>query len=75
VSSADHLHVTVVSPGEAQHRVAQFPSRGELLGFTRLEDSGRLLRIEPRADSPPIVVGVPDLMQALEEAKPLLEAS
>jgi hypothetical protein len=75
VSSADHLRVTVVSSGEAEHRVAHFRSREELFGFTRLEDSGLLLRIEPRARRPPIVVGVADLMQTLEEARPLLEGS
>jgi hypothetical protein len=37
------LHVSIVSPEEAEHGIAEFWAGGELFGFTRLEDAASAL--------------------------------
>jgi hypothetical protein len=66
------LRVVVVSPEEAEHGVAELWSDGKLFGFTRLEDGELLLRIEPRQDHMPVVVGARNLAGALADAVQLL---
>jgi len=51
------IHVTVVSPDEASFRVAEFWPAGRLIGFSRFDDGDLMLRIEPRDDGAPVVVG------------------
>jgi hypothetical protein len=69
------LQVSVVSPEEAEHGVAEFWAGGELFGFTRLEGGELVLRIEPRKDGGPVVVNAHSLAEALARAKQLLESA
>jgi hypothetical protein len=66
------VRVSVVSAEEASDGVAEFYSGGRLLGFTHFEDGDLMLRIEPRDDGAPVVVGARGLAEALAEAKRLL---
>lgn len=66
------IHVTVVSPGEAEYGVAELWAGGRQIGYTHLEDSDLMLRIDPRADGTSVVVGVHALIEALGEANRLL---
>jgi hypothetical protein len=66
------IHVSVVSPEEAENGTAEFWSGGQLIGFTRLEDGDLVLRIEPRHDGTAVVVGAHSLAEALAEANRLL---
>jgi hypothetical protein len=68
------IHVSVVSPEEAGHGVAEFWVGGELFGFTRLEDGELVLRIEPRSDGSAALVNAHSLAAALARAKQLLES-
>lgn len=67
------ISVNIVSPEAADHGVAELWAAGELIGFTILEDSDLMLRIEPRRDRGPVVVGARSLAQALDRAEYLLE--
>jgi hypothetical protein len=69
------LAVSVVSPEEAAHGVAEFWAGDRLFGFTRLEDGELVLRIEPQSDGGAVVVSAHSLAEALAHAKQLLEAS
>jgi hypothetical protein len=66
------IRVSVVSPEEASYGVAEFWSGGRLLGFTHFDDGDLMLRIEPRDDGAPVVVGARGLADALAEANRLL---
>jgi hypothetical protein len=66
------IRVSVVSPEEASYGVAEFWSGGRLLGFTHFADGDLMLRIEPRDDGAPVVVGARGLADALAEANRLL---
>jgi hypothetical protein len=74
MDSTRELQVIVVSPEEAEHGVAEFWTGGELFGFTRLEEGELLLRIEPRDDRGPVVVGALNLATALARSMELLGA-
>jgi hypothetical protein len=67
------IRVSVVSPEAADHGVAELWSAGELIGYTLLEDSDLMLRIEPRRDHTAVVVGAHSLAKALSQAKHLLQ--
>jgi hypothetical protein len=69
------LDVRIVSPEEAEYGTAEFWAGDRLFGFTRLEDGELVLRIEPRSDGGPVVVGAHGLAEALARAKQLLESS
>ena len=66
------IHVSVVSAEEASYGVAEFWSGGRLIGFTHLDDGDLVLRIEPRDDGAPVVIGANGLADALAEANRLL---
>jgi hypothetical protein len=66
------IHVSIVSPEEAEYGTAEFWSGGRLIGFTLLEDGDLMLRIEPGQGGGPVVVGAHSLADALLEAKRLL---
>jgi len=66
------VHVSVVSPEEASDGVAEFWSGGRLIAFTHFDEGDLMLRIEPRDDGAPVVVGAHGLADALAEAKRLL---
>jgi hypothetical protein len=69
------LHVSVVSPQEAEYGTAEFWAGDRLFGFTRLEDDELVLRIEPRSDGGAVVVNAHSLAEALARAKQLLQSS
>ncbi len=70
----DELEVRVVSPEEAADGVAELWCGGTLFGVTLLEAGEVVLRIEPRPDGQPVVVGARKLRVALEQARDMLEA-
>lgn len=72
MAAMHEVRVSVVSAEEASDGVAEFYSAGRLLGFTHFEDGDLMLRIEPRDDGAPVVVGARGLAEALAEAKRLL---
>src|SRR5438270_11666942 len=73
-SAAMHeIRVSILSPEAADHGVAELWAAGELIGYTILEDTDLMLRIEPRRDRPPLVIGAHSLAQALSHAQHLLE--
>ena len=67
------LRVSIVSPEAADHGVAELWAANELIGYTILQDSDLMLRIEPRRDRTAVVVGARSLAQALSRAEHLLE--
>lgn len=67
------IRVSVVSAEAADHGVAELWAAGDLIGYTILEDSDLMLRIEPRPDHTAVVLGAQSLAQALSQAKHLLE--
>jgi len=67
------IRVSVISPEAADHGVAELWAAGELIGYTILDDSDLMLRIEPRNDRTPLVVGTRSLAEALREAQLLLD--
>ncbi len=69
------IRVSVMSPEEADHGIAELWAAGELIGFTVHEDSDLMLRIEPRRDGTPVIVGARSLTQALDRAYRLLTPS
>ena len=66
------IRVSAVSPEEASEGIAELWAGGELIAYTHLEDGDLMLRIEPRRDGAPVVVGVHGLTAALAEANRLL---
>ena len=67
------IRVSIVSPEAADHGVAGLWAAGKLIGYTILEDTDLMLRIEPGRDRTPIVVGAHSLAQAISRAEHLLE--
>ncbi|MGN6871876.1 MAG: hypothetical protein ACTHMY_26085 [Solirubrobacteraceae bacterium] len=67
------IRVSIISPEAADHGVAELWAAGELIGYTILEDSDLMLRIEPRRDHTAVVVGARSLAHALKQSKHLLE--
>jgi hypothetical protein len=67
------IRVSIVSAEAADHGVAELWTGGELIGYTILEDGDLMLRIEPRHDRTPVVVGARSLALALTRAEHLLE--
>jgi hypothetical protein len=66
------IQVSVVSAEEASYGVAEFWSGGRLIGFTHFDDGDLMLRVEPRDDGAPVVIGAHGLADALAEANRLL---
>ena len=66
------IEVRSVSPEEASDGIAELWAGGELVAFTHLEDGDLMLRIGPRHDGAPVVVGVHGLTEALAELDRLL---
>lgn len=71
----DELEVLVVSPEAAADGVAELWCGGTLFAVTHLEAGEVVLRIDPRPDGQPVVVGARRLRVALERARDLLEKS
>jgi hypothetical protein len=67
------IRVSILSPEAADNGVAELWAANELIGYTILEDSDLMLRIEPRRDHTAVVVGAHSLAQALNRAGQLLE--
>ena len=65
--------MSILSPEAADHGVAELWAAGQLIGYTILEDSDLMLRIEPRRDRGAVVIGARSLAQALSRAERLLE--
>ena len=72
--ASHELHVSVVSPEQAELGTAEFWAGDRLFGYTRLEDGELVLRIEPPSDGGAVVVGAHSLADALAHAKRLLES-
>jgi hypothetical protein len=66
------IHVSVMSAEEASYGTAEFWSGWRMIGFTRLDDGGLMLSIEPHHDGGAVVVGAHSLVRALAEANRLL---
>ena len=69
------IHVTIVSPEAADFGVAELWAADELVGYTILEDSDLMLRIEPRRDRTAVVVGAHSFAQAISRAEHLLRGT
>lgn len=67
------IRVSVVSPEARDHGVAELWAAGELIGYTILEDSDLMLRVEPRRDHTAVVVGAHSPAEALNRMGQLLE--
>jgi len=61
------IKVTTLSPEEEYAGVAELWAGGRLLAYTLLDDGDLMLRIDPRHDGAPVVVGVHSLARALAE--------
>jgi hypothetical protein len=70
--SRHQIEVTVVSPEEAGHGVAEFWFAGVLYGFTRLEDDDLMFHVVSGAVGQPAPVGAQALHEALLRARDLL---
>ena len=70
----DELEVRVVSHEEAADGIAELWSGSTLFAVTRLEAGEVVLRIDPRPDGQPVVVGARRLRIALKQARDMLEA-
>jgi hypothetical protein len=66
------IRVSIVSPEAADHGVAELWAADELVGYTILDDTDLMLRIEPRRDRTAVVVGAHSLAQAIRRAEHLL---
>lgn len=66
------IKVSMVSPEEASEGVAELWAEGRLIAYTHLDDGDLMLRIEPRHDGAPVVLGVRGLTEALAEVDRLL---
>jgi hypothetical protein len=67
------ITVSIMTPEAADHGVAELWTADELIGYTILDDSDLMLRIEPRRDRTAVVVGAQSLAQAITRAQHLLE--
>jgi hypothetical protein len=68
------IEVFSASAEEADHGVAELWAAGRQFGYTVYDDGDLMLRIEPRPDGGPIVVGAHSLAAALEEVYRVLSA-
>ena len=66
------IDVETVSPEEASYGVAELWTGGQLIAYTHFDDGDLMLRIEPRDDGSPVVLGVRGLTDALAEVNRLL---
>lgn len=66
------IRVESLSPEEADHGVTELWADGVLIAYTIYDDGDLMLRIEPRHDGSPVVVGVRGLADALAEVDRLL---
>jgi hypothetical protein len=66
------IRVITCSAEEASDGVAEFWAGGEQIAYTHLDDGDLMLRIDPRHDGAPVVVGAHSLASALAEAGRLL---
>jgi hypothetical protein len=66
--------VVVVSPEEAYDGTAEFWCGAELMGITKLSESGLQLRIDSRADGQPWLIDTTSLAHGIAEAKRLIAA-
>jgi hypothetical protein len=66
------IRVESVSAEEASYGVAELWAEDALLGYTLYEDGDLMLRIEPRKDGGPVVIGVEKLAAALGEVDRVL---
>jgi hypothetical protein len=73
--AVDELEVLVVSPEEAANGIAELWCGGTLFAVTQLKAGEVVMRIDPRPDGEPVVVGARRLRVALEKARDMLEAS
>ena len=71
-SMQHEIQVSAVSPEEASYGVAELWAGGDLIAYTHLDDGDLMLRIEPRRDGGPVVVGAHSLANALAQADRLL---
>jgi hypothetical protein len=69
------IRVSIVSPEAAENGVAELWAADKLIGYTLLEDTDWMLRIEPRRDRTPVIVGAHSVAQAISPARHLLERS
>jgi hypothetical protein len=67
------IRVSIVSPEAAESGVAELWVADRLIGYTIIEDTDWMLRIEPRHDRTPVIVGAHSLAQAISRAGRLLE--
>ena len=61
------IRVSTVSAEEASYGVAELWAGAELIAYTHYGDGDLMLRIQPRPDGTPVVVGVHGLTVALAE--------
>lgn len=66
------IKVESVSPEEASYGVAELWAGNVLIAYTLYEDGDLMLRIEPRHDGGPRVIGVRGLTDALAEVHRVL---
>jgi hypothetical protein len=66
------IQVRVVSAEAADYGTAELWAGGTMIGFTCVEEGDLVLRIQPRRDGTPLVVGAHDLADALAKANRLL---
>ena len=69
------ITVSTVSTELRSYGVAELWVGGEQIAYTAFDDGDLVLRIEPRRDGTPVVVGVRSLTNALAEAERLLARS
>jgi hypothetical protein len=67
------IRVSILSPEAADDGAAELWAGDELIGYTILEDSDLMLRIEPGRDRTAVVIGARSLVQAFNQAEHLLE--
>lgn len=66
------IEVFAASAEETDHGVTELWIGGEQFAYTVLDDGDLMLRISPRPDGSPVVVGVHSLAAALAEVDRLL---
>lgn len=66
------IKVESLSPEEADHGVTELWADGTLIAYTIYDEGDLMLRIEPRRDGGPVVIGLRDFAEALAEVGPLL---
>ncbi|HVY96872.1 MAG TPA: hypothetical protein VHA54_07925 [Solirubrobacterales bacterium] len=68
----NEIKVESVSPEEADHGVTELWADGSLIAYTIYDKGDLQLRIEPRRDGRPVVLGVRSLSAALAEVDRIL---